>query len=63
VISVLRSRGLWETCGKHGGRKRPFKRHKPADIERDRDDSKRTESALGIWRGPLPHMAPWLKPT
>ena len=55
VISVLRSRGLWETCGKHGGRKRPFKRHKPADIERDRDDSKRTESALGIWRASTPN--------
>jgi len=54
VIDVLRSRGLWEFRGRHADRCRSRKQRHPADNASERDDTKRTESALRIWRSSAP---------
>jgi putative DNA primase/helicase len=52
VIASLRSRGLWEERG-HRRLARPTPRIVDGD-RRDRDDAKRTEMALAIWRATTP---------
>jgi putative DNA primase/helicase len=54
VISVLRSRGLWKSRGVNENRRGSRKRHQSADNASKRDDTKRTESALRIWRSSVP---------
>jgi putative DNA primase/helicase len=52
VISALRSRGLWPENGSHApGRSAP---RATATSQPDRDESKRTEIALGIWKATTP---------
>jgi putative DNA primase/helicase len=54
VIAKLRSRGLWED---NSHRQRDFIRQQPrlsANDQPDRDDGKRTESALAIWQATTP---------
>ena len=54
VIAKLRSRGLWED---NSHRQRDFIRQQPrlsANDQPDRDDGKRTESALTIWQATTP---------
>jgi putative DNA primase/helicase len=52
VIAALRARGLWPQKGLH-----PSKRSAPraaATRQPDRDDAKRTEAALAIWKATTP---------
>jgi putative DNA primase/helicase len=52
VISALRSHGLWPENGSHApGRSAPGV---TATSQPGRDDSKRTETALGIWKATTP---------
>jgi putative DNA primase/helicase len=52
VIAALRSRGLWETKGRHEGRSPRNNGRRPA--EPDPDALKRTEVALGLWQASQP---------
>ena len=53
VIAALRSRGAWETEGRHDGRS-PRKVHRRLPDEPDPDALKRTEAALAIWQASQP---------
>lgn len=50
VIDILRSRGLWEPRHRHSEWGRSYKSHQPANMGQERDDTKRTETALRIWQ-------------
>lgn len=54
VIDTLRAHGLWKSRHTHAGRSRPYKQCKSADIAPERDDTKKTERALRIWRETVP---------
>ena len=54
VISVLRSRGLWERRERHSIRRRAYKATQRKDAPPDRSDMDRTEYALRIWHAGVP---------
>ena len=54
VIAALRSRGLWETQADATPISRASDRRRLATDQPDRDDAKRTEAALAIWRASTP---------
>ena len=54
VIDALRARGHWEPRDRHAGRRRAYKLRQSADMAPERDDAKRTESALRIWQASAP---------
>ena len=55
VIAALRGRGLWT----ENGSRSPswMARRKPVEREPDRDDARRTQAALAIWRSAKPALA------
>lgn len=54
VIDVLRARGLWEPRDRHAGRRRACKLRQSSDLVPERDDAKRTDTALRIWQTSAP---------
>ena len=54
VIDALRVRGLWEPRSRHVGGRRGYKLRQSANMAPERDDTKRTESALRIWQASVP---------
>jgi putative DNA primase/helicase len=59
VIAALRSRGLWDKNSP-----RQFTRYTPCaavNDERDRDDTKRTEAALAVWKSATPAGGTWVE--
>jgi hypothetical protein len=55
VIDALRARGLWEHQGRRSGRC-SFKIRQQKDKAPERDDTKRTEAALRIWKATAPAL-------
>ena len=54
VIDALWGRGLWEPRDRHADRRRAYKLRRSAVMAPERDDAKRTEAALRIWRVSAP---------